>query len=845
MRNNFMTFYLTSASAIKRISPRLITFALAVFMFASLLMAFAPSESLAATPVYRAVIIGCGDNGLGDAPRNDANAVAAVLSKARFGANRDIAFSSIIKGHDKGEAEIQGLLNQTATVANPNDVFYFYFSGHGGQAADGSCYMKTTNKDPGQNALDKEYKTSELKTDLDSIQGTKVVILDCCFSGGIVGKRFTGTDTEDNFEEGLIVPFKEAPSGFGAKGNLMESPYKVITASAGNEVSWGSNDSLSIFTQSFVQGIGGTGSEKYFQADANFDGEVTLHEAYSWTYTNSHLSKAQVYPENDGFPIAQYNKAGALQNAVKEFYLNKTSLSTSDTRLGVTVKLNRPETLNIYLARLINIGGDYAYDNDVIYQMTDGSSLSVYKEFNIAGLPEGKYIAQLFRTDPNQSDGMILFEIKANQSSAPEVASLNFPSAGTPAVFAIENNKEFRIDVGYAESSLPLDINCYIKNTSGTKIKTLAKNDPARPGVKVTSYPFTYECTNSYYWDGTDDNGDYVPSGTYYVAAQYARNGVAFPYTEKSLNVINNFTNILTSCAILNPQCYSEYESLELNYSLSASASFIRASLLDSKGNTVVRDSYANVPAGQQNLELKITDASGYFNEKCTLYLQVVTPNGSITKKLQATLNPPNGDPGMDVAYIETDVDNIKYSLTFNSNYVCNGDLYVTRNGVTTRKTPESLPITRGKNTWNWNSGADGANDTFTARLVMNLHGSQEVYTLTKSFNFASRVLQVTSVSIPDPVNKRQPEFTVSYTFNRPAAADVSIVDGAGFTFLKQEVPKAAEGTVKFESASLPAGSYTLLIKARANDVDTVYQKPVSAKKYKLGISEYSIKYPI
>ncbi len=123
---------------------------------------------------------------------------------------------------------------------------------------------------------------------LKDIKGTKVLILDACFSGAAIHKG----------DESLAV-----------SSLFSGSDFKVLTSSGAREPSFlwtdpqGAVRGGSYFAQTLVMGIGKEGG---FAADSNRDGLVTLTELFRHQRLYYGASSPQIYPENDPFPVFLY-----------------------------------------------------------------------------------------------------------------------------------------------------------------------------------------------------------------------------------------------------------------------------------------------------------------------------------------------------------------------------------------------------------------------------------------------------------------------------------------------------------------------------------------------------------
>ena len=242
-------------------------------------------ECESCTPVYRAFLVGVGDyqyfpDAYGNtdlpAPPYDVDRMYDTLTHSGNG------FSSINKLIDlqaTKKAILNGIAN-TFSGAESNDVSYFYFSGHG-MNSNGVSYLCPTDISY-SSPLSSYISTNELKSALSAISGTKVVILDCCYSGGFIGKQIgeeTISTNPEDFNNNVINVFLSK--------HLTGSQYKVLTSCLSTQVCVelipAEGDPFGLFSGVLCVGFGYDTYIHPYPADGNGNGKITLHEAYTYT----------------------------------------------------------------------------------------------------------------------------------------------------------------------------------------------------------------------------------------------------------------------------------------------------------------------------------------------------------------------------------------------------------------------------------------------------------------------------------------------------------------------------------------------------------------------------------
>jgi uncharacterized protein YjdB len=276
------------------------------------------------TPVvYRALCIGVGDYldvSVSDleSPGYNVNRIIQVLNSCKFG-SEEIEFTTIetLKDENATKTAIINGITSTFSGADENDVSYFYFSGHGSYTGVfATSYICPTGLD---GSVASAISVDELESALSAIPGTKVVILDSCFSGGFIGKgkeeKVISKENLTSFNDEIINVFSQAES----KSLLTTNQYKVLTASHYDQTSYENTGShpkdgypYAIFTAAFCLGCGY--NDGIYYADTDVNTKVSLEEEYNfivafedvWFENVYYRQNVQVFPEDSNFTIVEY-----------------------------------------------------------------------------------------------------------------------------------------------------------------------------------------------------------------------------------------------------------------------------------------------------------------------------------------------------------------------------------------------------------------------------------------------------------------------------------------------------------------------------------------------------------
>ena len=178
--------------------------------------------------------------------------------------------------------EIIDAISMAFADAEEEDISLLYYCGHGNES-DGAL----VGIDMSSNVT-----ATELRLALDKIPGRKIVLIDACYSGALIGRA---TEQANHTDPALI--FVYAFSGKSRSLDLSEQQYFVLASSKGSEESWEASYG-GLFTDAFVK-------SKTF-GDDNMDGVVSFEEAFQYTKEKVYktataggkIQSVQVYPEN-------------------------------------------------------------------------------------------------------------------------------------------------------------------------------------------------------------------------------------------------------------------------------------------------------------------------------------------------------------------------------------------------------------------------------------------------------------------------------------------------------------------------------------------------------------------
>lgn len=251
--------------------------------------------------VYRALIIANAHyTDLSELPGTltDAEGVSAVLTSFA-GTGYSVAV--------RQDQTAEGMLASIRSVfsgARPQDVSLLYYSGHGKHSSDASVNGALIGIDGSL------VTAAALRSCLDELPGRKIVIVDACYSGSLIGRSSDASaKTGDSFVSGFISAFSTGLRSRSCE-NLADNGYYVIAAAQSTELSYEYSSRINgvwvdygVFSWALCLGCGYDLTRQIHTsvtADRDGNGVVSFQEAYAEAVRNVLRAgadqSAQVWP---------------------------------------------------------------------------------------------------------------------------------------------------------------------------------------------------------------------------------------------------------------------------------------------------------------------------------------------------------------------------------------------------------------------------------------------------------------------------------------------------------------------------------------------------------------------
>lgn len=215
----------------------------------------------------------------------------AVAMKSLLEGQGHVVINSVLHAVTKDDMITD--FNTAKAQVGKDDLFLFFFSGHGGQDPQGQFnepppgddadeFIVLSDGDAGANYLIYDNELGDLIASIPALK--KIVIIDACHSGGMIGNSLEDDATPPDYTGTIDSSLGQAISLWanfsGEAYDISPSDAMVISAAGESEYSWEASGDYNhgIFTYFLLE------TPKY--GDDNNDGYITVTEAYAYARSN-------------------------------------------------------------------------------------------------------------------------------------------------------------------------------------------------------------------------------------------------------------------------------------------------------------------------------------------------------------------------------------------------------------------------------------------------------------------------------------------------------------------------------------------------------------------------------
>lgn len=483
------------------IPRRLLAFLMAICLILPVVLVRAGD----AAPVLRALLISVDDFvSQPDTGSSSFNNLVAIR-RALLGDARGYVRIKVSVNEALTEKTFQDLVEEAFRGANPGDFGFIYLATHGLLAPDHSDFIGLMSDGTDETTLSGRQIAQALAT----VPGTKLLVLDACFSGAAINK---------GMNQALVS------SAFAG------SNTKVLTSAGGLEPSFLWTDSRgkirggSYFTQALVDGISPSGR---YQADANRDGIITLSELHQHQLRQYGASTPQVYPQDDIFPVFtyQFGQQNDLQGMVGDAVIENRLMHSDEEALAFSYTLTTPSRI--------------AYQ--LVYQHQDAWRFTTPQNIPEDGMLAPGRKETLLQMQPGvsaQSGYVLLFILTVYEDwSIPHTCLLlGVQTREQNPALSLEVAESFTPDLGEEAAFIlrhqgVILYTAQVLNSKGQAVASLAYRQMSRPLHLQPS-------GTTLYWNGKTDDGTMAEPGKYRLDVQASVAGQQYFVASQAIELL-------------------------------------------------------------------------------------------------------------------------------------------------------------------------------------------------------------------------------------------------------------------------------------------------------------------
>lgn len=456
-----------------------------------LFLTFAPHISHAET---RALLVACSDFVTQPDLGSDTSGNVQMIASALLGASPRIAGLSIEDGTIGTGAELAASIGHAFSEADEDDLSILYLCTHGilSSSDDSLAYLLLGNGE-----AESTLSGEELCAMLAPVQGDKLLILDACYSGALIGRGMAAQD---------IAALPSAAEPF-----LRDTSLHVLTSAGGQESSWYydsamlSSGAVSYFASALSSGLGLYGDA---EADLNGDGEVTLTELQRHLNAAVPSSACQLLSASPDALALPAVHAPMLSRPLAGFSYGELLLTADAPALDFSFTVTGDTAVQYRLIDYENGHWNWEAAKTFLDGGEGGSQL----------LAPGRKTRTLMLTDiaPEES-GFLMLQVFSLQNGELQLCSerlIAVQPESTQTTLGISCPDSFvsgRGELPIAiDCAIPAEITVSILDADGALVRRICRS--------LLTHPAPDDVTRLY-WDGKDAQGSFVPEGNYTITS--------------------------------------------------------------------------------------------------------------------------------------------------------------------------------------------------------------------------------------------------------------------------------------------------------------------------------------
>ena len=459
----------------------------------------------------RALLVACTDFVTQPNLGNTASGNLQMIGSALLGVQPRLAGLSVEDGTIGTEEALGAAIANAFGGATERDLSILYLCTHGvlSSADDGQVYLLL-----GDGATETPLSAERLYELIRNIQGEKLVILDACYSGALLGRGRKPADRLPGVRGGdraSTSPFLTDPS------------VHVLTSADSREAGWYydsdqlATGAVSYFASALSTGLGLYGTA---EADQNGDGALTLRELHEYLRDAVPSSTSQLLSccaDTLALPVAQ---GEMLSRPLTGFSYGGALLSAGDPTLDFSFTVSQAAAVQYRLIEYGERGWDWAGARSFLDAAEGDAPLAPgrrQRSLTLPGVAEGDSGYLMLQVFAVSGEEVILCSerlIAVQGGEADGALSLSCPET-MPHPGASELPVTVALPV-------PAELTVSVYDASGALVRRLAQSQMTRPSK---------DGVTRLYWDGRNARGEMLESGDYVIAAETSVGGARMKAT--------------------------------------------------------------------------------------------------------------------------------------------------------------------------------------------------------------------------------------------------------------------------------------------------------------------------
>ena len=454
------------------------------------LLVLLPASSLAGT---RALLVACSSFLSQPELGNAVSGNLQMIGSALLGAQPRLSALSIEDGTVGTPQSLDAAIADAFSGATEEDLSILYLCTHGvlSSSDDQTAYLLL-----GDGQTESMLTGEQLYGMIAGIQGEKLLILDACYSGALIGRSAFGD------QEACAAPFLSDPS------------VHVLTSADGNESSWYydgeglSTGAVSYFASALSSGLGLYGAP---EADLSGDGRVTLAELHRYLNVAVPSSSSQLLSTAADAIVLPSTRGAMLTRPLTGFSYGESLLTADDPTLEFSFTVTRETSVQY---RVVDYdAGRWNWAEAKVF-LDGGGTLS-----------PGRRTRELTLSDVAPEDsGYVMLQVFALAGDELILCSerlIGVQPAGSDAQLSLSCEPRFvpgahELPIG-VRLGMPAELTVAVYDAEGALVRRLCAGQLTHP---------TPDDVWHIAWDGRDSDGFPVPAGKYTVAAEAVVSGV-------------------------------------------------------------------------------------------------------------------------------------------------------------------------------------------------------------------------------------------------------------------------------------------------------------------------------